>query len=113
MLWLPSSPKEGLFVSTCVVPLLKQPAACSLPQPALLLLLMDWIYSPAQKEHGHHNEMPDMHLLIDFDLDFDWLCAAGFLSLDVDGRVIRLDTLAKLLGPGYRLGGAVDLPSTP
>lgn len=30
--------------------------------------------------------------------------AAGFLSLDVDGRVVRVDTLAKLLGPGFRLG---------
>jgi hypothetical protein len=39
-------------------------AACSLPQPVLLLLLIDWIYGPAQKEHGHHIEMPDMHLLI-------------------------------------------------
>lgn len=31
-------------------------------------------------------------------------CAAGFLSLDTDGRVVRVDTLAKLLGPGFRLG---------
>lgn len=30
--------------------------------------------------------------------------AAGFLSLDTDGRVVRVDTLAKLLGPGFRLG---------
>jgi hypothetical protein len=29
---------------------------------------------------------------------------AGFLSLDTDGRVVRVDTLAKLLGPGFRLG---------
>lgn len=32
------------------------------------------------------------------------MCAAGFLSLDTDGRVVRVDTLAKLLGPGFRLG---------
>lgn len=37
--------------------------------------------------------------------------AAGFLSLDVDGRVIRLDTLAKLLGPGYRLGWLAGPPA--
>jgi hypothetical protein len=30
--------------------------------------------------------------------------AAGFPSIDVDGRVVRVDTFAKLLGPGYRLG---------
>eukprot|EP00775_Hariotina_reticulata_P010800 gene10800-10956_t len=35
----------------------------------------------------------------------------GFLSLDVDGRVIRLDTLAKLLGPGYRLGWLAGPPA--
>eukprot|EP00775_Hariotina_reticulata_P005059 gene5059-5300_t len=35
----------------------------------------------------------------------------GFLSLDVDGRVIRLDTLAKLLGPGYRLGWVAGPPA--
>jgi hypothetical protein len=29
---------------------------------------------------------------------------AGLLSLDTDGRVVRVDTFAKLLGPGYRLG---------
>jgi DNA-binding transcriptional MocR family regulator len=39
------------------------------------------------------------------------VCAAGFLSLDVDGRVIRLDTLAKLLGPGYRLGWLAGPPA--
>lgn len=32
------------------------------------------------------------------------MCTAGFLSLDADGRVVRVDTLAKLLGPGFRLG---------
>lgn len=26
-----------------------------------------------------------------------------FLSLDVDGRVVRLDTFSKLLAPGFRL----------
>jgi hypothetical protein len=36
--------------------------------------------------------------------------AAGFLSIDVDGRVIRLDTLAKLLGPGFRLGWLAGPP---
>jgi len=28
----------------------------------------------------------------------------SLLSLDVDGRVMRIDTFAKVLGPGYRLG---------
>jgi hypothetical protein len=28
----------------------------------------------------------------------------SFLSLDTDGRVVRVDTFAKTLGPGYRLG---------
>lgn len=36
--------------------------------------------------------------------------AAGFLSLDVDGRVVRLDTMAKLLGPGFRLGWLTAAP---
>jgi DNA-binding transcriptional MocR family regulator len=37
--------------------------------------------------------------------------AAGFLSIDVDGRVIRLDTLSKLLGPGFRLGWLAGPPA--
>lgn len=37
--------------------------------------------------------------------------AAGFLSVDVDGRVVRLDTFAKLLGPGYRLGWVSGPPA--
>ena len=28
----------------------------------------------------------------------------SFLSLDVDGRVVRLDTFSKCLAPGFRLG---------
>ena len=39
------------------------------------------------------------------------LCAAGFLSIDVDGRVVRVDTFAKLLGPGYRLGWVSGPPA--
>ncbi|WIA37181.1 hypothetical protein OEZ86_014136 [Tetradesmus obliquus] len=35
----------------------------------------------------------------------------GFLSIDVDGRVIRVDTLAKLLGPGFRLGWVAGPPA--
>ncbi|KAF6254738.1 pyridoxal phosphate-dependent transferase [Scenedesmus sp. NREL 46B-D3] len=35
----------------------------------------------------------------------------GFLSMDVDGRVIRIDTLSKLLGPGYRLGWLAGPPA--
>eukprot|EP00798_Chlamydomonas_sp_ICE-L_P000112 gene112-5523_t len=34
----------------------------------------------------------------------------SFLSLDTDGRVIRIDTFAKLLGPGYRLGWVTASP---
>jgi kynurenine/2-aminoadipate aminotransferase len=37
--------------------------------------------------------------------------AAGFLSVDVDGRVVRVDTFAKLLGPGYRLGWVSGPPA--
>jgi hypothetical protein len=37
--------------------------------------------------------------------------AAGLLSLDVDGRVVRVDTFAKLLGPGYRLGWVSGPPA--
>ena len=36
--------------------------------------------------------------------------AAGYLSLDTDGRVVRIDTLAKLLGPGFRLGWVTAAP---
>ena len=35
---------------------------------------------------------------------------ASFLSLDVDGRVIRLDSFAKFLAPGLRLGWATASP---
>jgi kynurenine/2-aminoadipate aminotransferase len=31
--------------------------------------------------------------------------------MDVDGRVVRVDTFAKLLGPGYRLGWASGPPA--
>lgn len=39
------------------------------------------------------------------------IITAGFLSLDVDGRVVRVDTLAKLLGPGFRLGWLTGPPA--
>merc|ERR1712146_324556 len=29
---------------------------------------------------------------------------ASFLSMDVDGRVVRLDSVSKFLAPGFRLG---------
>lgn len=35
---------------------------------------------------------------------------AGFLSLDTDGRVIRIDTFSKALGPGYRVGWVTAAP---
>jgi kynurenine/2-aminoadipate aminotransferase len=35
---------------------------------------------------------------------------ASYLSLDVDGRVIRLDSFAKALAPGLRLGWATAAP---
>lgn len=31
-------------------------------------------------------------------------CPRSFLSLDVDGRVARLDSTSKFLAPGYRIG---------
>ena len=31
--------------------------------------------------------------------------------MDVDGRVVRVDTFAKLLGPGYRLGWVSGPPA--
>lgn len=34
----------------------------------------------------------------------------GYLSIDVDGRVVRIDTLAKLLGAGLRLGWVTAAP---
>jgi kynurenine/2-aminoadipate aminotransferase len=34
------------------------------------------------------------------------LASHSFLSLDVDGRVVRLDSFAKFLAPGFRLGWA-------
>jgi hypothetical protein len=47
--------------------------------------------------YGPHSSQPAPH-------------AAGYLSLDSDGRVVRVDTLAKLLGPGYRLGWVTGPP---
>ncbi|KAJ9525826.1 hypothetical protein QJQ45_009302 [Haematococcus lacustris] len=35
----------------------------------------------------------------------------SFLSLDTDGRVLRIDTFSKLLGPGYRLGWVSGAPA--
>jgi hypothetical protein len=34
----------------------------------------------------------------------------SYLSLDVDGRVVRLDSFAKFMGPGFRLGWATAAP---
>lgn len=31
-------------------------------------------------------------------------CCRSFLSLDVDGRVLRLDSLSKFMAPGARIG---------
>ena len=36
---------------------------------------------------------------------------ASYLSLDTDGRVIRLDSVAKWMGPGYRIGWATAAPA--
>eukprot|EP00197_Chlamydomonas_leiostraca_P013196 CAMPEP_0202877360 /NCGR_PEP_ID=MMETSP1391-20130828/30532_1 /ASSEMBLY_ACC=CAM_ASM_000867 /TAXON_ID=1034604 /ORGANISM="Chlamydomonas leiostraca, Strain SAG 11-49" /LENGTH=711 /DNA_ID=CAMNT_0049559387 /DNA_START=199 /DNA_END=2335 /DNA_ORIENTATION=- len=36
---------------------------------------------------------------------------SSFLSMDTDGRVLRIDTFAKLLGPGYRLGWVAGHPT--
>ncbi|GAX76831.1 hypothetical protein CEUSTIGMA_g4277.t1 [Chlamydomonas eustigma] len=35
---------------------------------------------------------------------------SSFLSMDTDSRVIRVDTLSKLMGPGYRLGWVTCAP---
>lgn len=37
--------------------------------------------------------------------------AAGFLSIDTQGLVLRVDTFAKLLGPGFRLGWVSGPPA--
>lgn len=36
----------------------------------------------------------------------------GYLHLDSDGRVLRLDTFSKILAPGLRLGWATGTPAT-
>lgn len=36
---------------------------------------------------------------------------AGFLSIDTDGRVVRIDTVSKALGPGYRVGWVSAAPA--
>jgi DNA-binding transcriptional MocR family regulator len=56
-------------------------------------------------------EMPLLLLLVLLLLLLLCYYAAGFLSIDVDGRVIRLDTLSKLLGPGFRLGWLAGSPA--
>lgn len=33
-----------------------------------------------------------------------WGLGKSYLSLDTDGRVVRLDSFAKFLAPGFRLG---------
>lgn len=35
----------------------------------------------------------------------------GFLSLDTDGRVIRIDTFSKILAPGFRLAWITATPA--
>lgn len=35
----------------------------------------------------------------------------GFLSIDTDGRVIRIDTFAKILAPGFRLAWITSTPA--
>lgn len=45
-----------------------------------------------------------MHLLHAGEVPGLWNLGKSYLSLDTDGRVVRLDSFAKFLAPGFRLG---------
>ena len=40
-----------------------------------------------------------------------WKLGRSYLSLDTDGRVVRLDSFAKFLAPGFRLGWLTAHPT--
>ena len=45
-----------------------------------------------------------LHLAIAGDVPGLWSLGKSYMSLDTDGRVIRLDSFAKFVAPGFRLG---------
>ena len=45
-----------------------------------------------------------MHLLAAGEVPGLWNLGKSYMSLDTDGRVVRLDSFAKFLAPGFRLG---------
>jgi kynurenine/2-aminoadipate aminotransferase len=58
-----------------------------------------WLqFYPKGEQYGTSSDVPG--------LDVD----PSFLSIDTDGRVIRIDTMAKLMGPGYRIGWVTCTP---
>ena len=40
-----------------------------------------------------------------------WKLGKSYLSLDTDGRVVRLDSFAKFLAPGFRVGWLTAHPA--
>lgn len=67
--------------------------------PLMRMLIIDFL----QMEQYTGEENPTYQILKDGQHLLSTL-VPSFLSLDVDGRVIRLDSLSKVLAPGMRLG---------
>ena len=94
-----------------VIPTSQNPTGCSLPK-----YRREKIYQICQQYDIYIIE-DDPYYYLQFCLDsarkqpgIRGLTTHSFLPSDVDGRVIRLDSFAKFLAPGFRLGWATAAP---
>lgn len=83
---------NGQNPTGAVMSLARKKAIYEVCQEFNLLIVEDDAYFWLQWPRGE-KQPPGLHQL-----------STGFLALDVDARVVRIDTLAKVMGPGYRVG---------
>jgi DNA-binding transcriptional MocR family regulator len=60
------------------------------------------------EEGTQQQQLPPVH---SYGYPFLDSLAPSFLSIDVDGRVVRLDTFSKTIAPGCRLGWITAQPA--
>jgi hypothetical protein len=76
---------------------LELPASCAVSRPCTLLTLPACLATPPRAADA----VPGMHGLAR---------SGSYLQMDTDGRVIRVDSFAKFLAPGLRLGWVTAHP---
>lgn len=87
----------GCTMLRCCCCWLELPASCAVSRPCTLLTLPACLATPPRAADA----VPGMHGLAR---------SGSYLQMDTDGRVIRVDSFAKFLAPGLRLGWVTAHP---